>query len=175
MPLTRQQATFIFNQNVGCRYGTDTNGAAYGFMDIEGAGQDGHDPPPSPSTIMAWLRDPNAVQFQPRWDDRLWNTCGVIVSMSPAGTVLLVSKAAPTAERYLFADGLARGDRYSFRKCNRLPPDAQILATIPYGAAMDAVGTEADAPAPTDAAAVTAGQVQDLFDKIMTNLAKLAG
>ncbi len=168
----RAEAKFIFDNEVGCRYGTTTAGAAYGFLDIVGAGQDGHgsDQDPTPAQILAWLRDPQADEFQPRWDQRLSNTCRAIVGLSAAGTVILVSRALPTAERYHVEGGL--GDGYTFRKVNRLPPDARILATIQYGDGDAAPETE-DAgfgPAPS-----TAGDdIEKLIEAIMQALGKLA-
>jgi hypothetical protein len=169
MPLTQQEASYIFDQTVGCRYGTTIDGAAYGFMDIVGAGQDGDGShqDPTPQQVLAWLQNPQAPEFQPRWDQRLYNTCG----LSPAGTVLLVSKAQPTAERYHVQGGL--GDGYTFRKVNRLPPDAQILATIHYGAG-DAVPESEDAGS-GPAADVAEGEVDELVGAVMQELGKLAG
>ena len=173
MPLTQAEAQYIFNNTLGCRYGTTTAGAAYAFMDIVGAGQDGNDPPPPVATVLQWLQNPQAPAFQPRWDARLWNTCGVIIGLSAAGTVILVSQASPTAERYLFGSPLAQGDGYSFRKNNRLPSNSQILATINYGLG-DPAPEEEDPQPPTDTSNVTSEQVQDLYNKIMAALAKLA-
>jgi hypothetical protein len=173
MPLTHAEARFIFDNDLGCRYGVTIDGAAYGFMDIVGHGQDGHDPGPTMQEVMRWLSNPNSHEFQPRWDDRLWNTCGVIVSLSPAGTVILVSRAVPTAERYLFADPLHRGDGYSFRKNNRLPPNAQILATIPYGEGHAAAEREDIGPMPENVQ-VSKEQVEELCGKVQVALAKLA-
>lgn len=174
MPLTTAEANYIFEHTLGCRYGTTTVGAAYGFMDIVGEGADGGPVNVPAQTVLSWITNPNQPQFEPRWDDRLWNTCGLIVAFSPAGTVLLVSKAAPTAERYLFDNPAARGDRYSFRKCNRLPPDAQILATIQYGQGVAAPEQEALVAA-SPVAAVDIKTVQKLYDTIFVTLKKLAG
>lgn len=171
--LSKREAEAIFNRDIGCRFGTTTEGAAYAFMDIVGSGEDGHDPPPPMEVVLRWLRDPEAPEFEPRWHDRLWNTCGVIVSLSAAGTVLLVSRAAPTAERYRFHGDLSRGDGYSFRKCNRLPPDSGILATILYGEGRAETVREAFGPPPT-MLEVSEKEVKDLFDKIKAALAKLA-
>lgn len=173
MPLTQGEARFIFEHTLGCRFGTTTQGAAYAFMDLTGEGQDGQEPPPSQQTVLRWLQNPNALEFEPRWDNRLWNTCGVIVSLSAAGTVILVSKAAPTAERYRFASDLARGDGYSFRKCNRLPPDSEILAIIPYGQGEIAAEREDMAPSP-GGLDVTSTQVKELYDAVMVAIGKLA-
>ena len=173
MPLTQAQAQYIFDNTLGCRYGTTTAGAAYAFMDIVGGGQDGNDPPPPAATVVQWLQNPNAPAFQPRWDQRLWNTCGVIIAWSAAGTVMLVSQAGPTAERYPFNSPLAQGDGYSFRKNNRLPPNSQILATINYGQGVPAPEEE-DLQSPEDTSNVTGPQIQDLVNKIVAVLAKLA-
>jgi len=172
MPLTVAEALFIFNNNVGCRYGTTTTGAAYGFLDIVGAGQDGDGAgqDPTPAQMLAWLQDPQAAAFQPRWDQRLYNTCRAIVGLSAAGTVLLVSQARPTAERYHVEGGL--GDGYTFRKTNALPPDAQILATIQYGEGAAAAETE---DAGFGQAPIKAGDdVETLVAAIMQSLGKLA-
>lgn len=171
--ISRAEAKVIFDHDMGCRYGTTTEGAAYAFMDIVGGVEDGHDPIPPTEVILRWLRNPEAPEFEPRWDNRLWNTCGVIVSLMPAGTVLLVSKAAPTAERYRFGSTLSRGDGYSFRKCNRLPQDSQILATIQYGESRVATLPETLGPPPT-VLGVSEEQVKELFAKIKAELAKLA-
>lgn len=174
MPLTTAVADYIFDQTLGCRYGTTTAGAAYGFMDIVGEGQSGGPDPVPPQTVLSWIQDPNQPEFEPRWDNRLWNTCGKIVDLSPAGTVLLVTKAAPSAERYLFLSDAARGDRYSFRKCSRLQPDSAIVATIPYGDGVAAVEQE-DIVATTSDATIDIKTVQKLYDAINLALKKLAG
>lgn len=97
----------------------------------------------------------------------------MIVSLSAAGTVILVTRAAPTAERYLFGSDLARGDGYSFRKTNRLPPNADIVATIQYGNGEAALETEDIRLAPPGPE-VTDTLVKELYDKISITLAKLA-
>ncbi|WP_267394803.1 MULTISPECIES: hypothetical protein [unclassified Sphingomonas] len=173
MPLTPAEASYIFNNNLGLRYGTTTVGAAYGFMDILGDGEDGGDKIPPIREVMSWLTNPNQPRFEPRWHDRLWNSCGLIVALSAAGTVILVSQAAPTAERYRFDNPAARGDTYSFRKCNRLAPDAQIMARIDYGVG-DALPEAEHMPMPDDTAAVDLKTVEQLFDAILATLKKLA-
>lgn len=174
MPLTTAQANYIWTNSVGCRYGITTIGAAYAFMDIVGQGQDGNDPLPGNNVIIPWLQNPNAAQFEPRWHDRLWNTCAIIVSFSPAGNVMLVSGAAGSAERYLFDDNnLNRGDGYSFRKCNSLPPGASILANITYGMGTPAP-EQGELPAYKDGVNVTDDQVQELYGKIEAMLVTLA-
>jgi hypothetical protein len=171
--VTQAVAQAIFDQNIGCRYGTTINGAAYGFMDIAGADEDGGSIIPPMQTVIAWLQNPNAPAFEPRWDNRLWNTCGVIVSLSPAGTVLLVSEATPTAERYKFHSDLGRGDYYSFRKCNLLPPNSAILATIQYGDGQDATANENFGPPPSTTDP-TKEDVAALYEKITVALGKIA-
>ncbi|WP_308815247.1 hypothetical protein [Sphingomonas sp. GV3] len=172
MPLTPQEALFIFNHTLGCRYGTTIDGAAYGFMDIVGAGADGGDRIVPLPTLRAWLTDPSQPQFEPRWHNRLWNTCGMIVGLSPAGNVMLVTKASPTAERYHFNSPLARGDGYSFRKCNRLPPNAAILANIAYGVGASVPEAE-DITAIDNFDGVDARTVKYLYDTILATIKKL--
>jgi hypothetical protein len=173
LAITANIAQFIFNNNVGCRYGTTTQGAAYGFMDIVGGGEDGGPILVPPATIIRWLSTPDAAEFEPRWDERLWNTCGIIVGLSSAGTILLVSEAAPTAERYRLHGEIARGDKYSFRKCNLLPPNAAILATITYGTGQCAAPREALGPPPSTTDPDPA-EVEAVYDEIMAALKKLA-
>jgi hypothetical protein len=149
MPLTRKEASYIAMNAVGCRFGTNTNGAAYGFTDLVGEGKDGGKT--TMTEIKAFLLNPD--EFQPRWDNRLWNTCGVILGLADSGTVLLLGRAPPTAERYNFLDTQARGDGWSFRKCNQVA-NADILASVDYGHGMT---------------------VQDLFDALIGNIRRLAG
>ncbi|PQQ41998.1 hypothetical protein CE143_05415 [Photorhabdus luminescens] len=174
MSLTRIEAQYIYNNNLGCRYGTTTGGAAYAFMDIEGEGKDGGSMIPPNSVVMSWLRDPGQPAYEPRWHNRLWNSCGLIVTLSAAGTVLLVTKAPPTAERYLFDNEAARGDHYTFRKCNRLSPDSKTVATIHYGGGKREP-EDGKIASPVDAALVDTATVGKLYNAILAELKKLAG
>lgn len=160
MAITPQIAKYVFDHTVGCRYGTDTRGAAYGFLDIDGGGSSSGSTMPDSRTLLAWLKNPSG-----RWDDRLLNTCGVIVSLAPAGTVLVVSDAAPTAERYLFGAPCALGDGYSFRKANRLSPSARILGTVTYNASNSPVTNDGERCA----------LAAQLRGDMMNELARLAG
>ena len=176
MPITTAQAHFIFERKLGCRYGTTTAGAAYGFLDIVGGGQSGGPVNPLPAVMMQWIQTPDATDFEPRWDNRLWNTCGVIVGFSAAGNVMLVTQAAPVAERYRFSAPSARGDGFSFRKCNRLPDGSAILATIPYGNARHTPAPEReDYPHLPADAAIDDKVVAKLYAAVSTAIAKLAG
>ncbi|MCW7549815.1 hypothetical protein OO184_18220 [Photorhabdus sp. APURE] len=174
MPLTHIEAKYISDNNLGCRYGTTTGGAAYAFMDIEGEGKNGGALIPPTSVILGWLRDPNQPAYEPRWHNRLWNSCGLIVSLSAAGTVLLVTKAPPTAERYLFDNEAARGDHYTFRKCNRISPDSKIVATIHYGGRKGEL-EDGEIASPVNAALVNIATVEQLYNAILAELKKLAG
>ena len=170
--LSTNEAIFIANNSLGCRAGVDPVNAAYGFMDIVGEGQDGTDPQAPPHTILMWQKNPSAEEFHPRWDFRLWNTCGVIVKHKSAGTVLLVTKATPSAERYRFGVYPERGDGFSFRKANALS-GSKKLATIHYGQAGPTMGDEGLGPGPTDFE-ISEEQVQELFDKIRMAIAQVA-
>ncbi len=174
MSLTRAEAQYISNNNLGCRYGTTTGGAAYAFMDIQGEGQNGGALIPSTQTLLEWLRNPDQPAFEPRWHNRLWNSCGVIVGLSASGTVLLVTKAPPTAERYLFNNEAARGDKYTFRKCNRLAPDSTTVATISYGQ-RKGEPEDREIASPVDAALINIVTVEQLYNAILAELKKLAG
>ena len=170
MPLTPAEANFIAIHKLGCRYGHTIGGAAYGFIDILGDGRDGGNV--TPMDIFRWTVNPDQPAYEPRWHDRLWNTCGTIVGLSGAGNVMLVTLASPTAERYLFPSPAARGDGYSFRKCNRLPPNAQILANIPYGAG-HAAPEQADIVAVANGADVDLKTVEQLYDSILVGIKTL--
>jgi hypothetical protein len=172
MPLTQQEAVFIMHNALGCRVGTTIDGAAYSFSDIVGNGEEMVQP--TTEQTIAFCQNPNSPQFQPRWDDRLWNTCGVIIGLSTRGTVLLVTLAYPTGERYRFNSAAARGDRYSFRKTNRLPPDSQVLASIPYDFGGGELRRESLLPdGETAAAPVTRDQVKALYDAVTTTLGRV--
>jgi len=170
MPLTSSEANFVSTHKLGCRYGHTIDGAAYGFLDILGAGRNGGNV--GPMDILSWTQNPNQLQFEPRWDDRLWNTCGTIIGLSDAGNVMLVTLASPTAERYFFGAPSARSDGYSFRKCNRLPPNAAILANIAYGAG-NGLPEQEDIAAVDDLTDVDMQVVEQLHTAILATIKKL--
>lgn len=170
MPLTPAEADFIDTHKLGCRYGQTIDGAAYAFLDIVGTGRD--EGQATPMQRFLWTMNPNQAPYEPRWDDRLWNSCGTILGLSAAGNVMLVTQASPSAERYLFPSPVARGDGYSFRKCNRLPPHAEILANIPYGAGI-ALPEQADIVAVADGADVDGNGVERLYDAILSGIRTL--
>ena len=129
MPLTPAIATLIINEKLGCRYGETAENAAYCFDDIVGEGDRAGIP--TPMQMLQFMQDPQAAAFQPRWDQRLWNTCCCIASLGQTGgPVILVTKASGAGERYRCTGGFAQGDGFSFGKCGKLQPDAQILARV---------------------------------------------
>ncbi|NHB98837.1 hypothetical protein [Photorhabdus stackebrandtii] len=173
MPLTSAEAQYIFDNTLGCRYGTTTGGAGYTFMDIEGEGKSGGRLTPPLPVVLDWIRNPNLPAFEPRWHNRLWNSCGVIVGWSTAGTVLLVTNAPAStpAERYRFNNNeAARGDKYSFFKCNSLAPNSTIVATISYGQ-RKGESEDREIASPVDDIV----PVEQLYNAILAELKKLAG
>lgn len=127
---TKSMVAKIVKQYLGCRVGNDIDGAAYCLSDIGGSGK--YEKPDTidwPMELHKWMSNPE--NFGPQWTDRLWNTCAFIVNSARAGTILVVTNAIPTGERYLNTVD-ARGDGYTFAKSNRLPSNSDIVNRIPY-------------------------------------------
>jgi len=162
MALTPAQANYIFVNRLGCRYDDPNSREGYGFSDIEGAGENGGTPTPPMEVLRDWLLNPNQPAFEPRWHNRLWNTCGHIIAFHPAGNVLLVTQVNASYERRPFLYPIARGDGYTFRQDHQIPAASVTVATIPYGGNL------------TQEAGVSQVAVEELFNKIAEELKKLA-
>lgn len=162
MPLTPAQANSIFTNRLGCRYDDPNNRVGYGFLDIEGYGENGGSITPPMDVIVQWLQNPNHADFEPRWHDRLWNTCGHIIAFHPAGNVLLVTNLNPVYERRPLLYPIARGDSYTFRQDHLVSPASLTVATIPYGGNL------------AQGVGVSKESVEQLFNTILETLKKLA-
>jgi hypothetical protein len=132
LPLTTQMARYIEDIELGCRAGDTAERAAYGLEDIFKGPIEKVDPATRAKTLIKWTMNPDDPQFTPLWDNRLWNTCHLIAELKSqgSGTVLLVSRAAPNAERYQYTGNDSRGDGYTFAKKNSLPSNSEVLATV---------------------------------------------
>lgn len=126
---TQAMAKAINENNIGCRVGTNIQGAAYALSDICAEGT-------RPSIIECikrrnkWASKPQC--YEPLWSNRLWNTCAFILSLAPAGgTILIVTRAAPTAERYKNSWN-PYDDGYTFAKANKLPQNSETIATFTF-------------------------------------------
>lgn len=132
MPLTSAQANYILRNKLGCCFNFPNERIAYGFGDIEGDGEHGGTVPPQADVIIAWAQNPNQPPFEPRWHDRLWNTCGFIIAMNGSGVLSLVTQATAVFERRHFDDPLARGDQFTFRRHHALPGNSVAVGAIPF-------------------------------------------
>ena len=110
----------VWKYKLGLRVGTDLNGAAYAMCDLG-------DPRLSGLGLLKFGGNPNSDTPRAQaWDARLRDTIAYIKSdvRSHSGTLLLVTQAHDTGERY--GVGVA-----TFRKCPRLA-DATEAARIDF-------------------------------------------
>lgn len=117
-------------EKIGIRFGADVQGAAYAMSDL------GDEfPDRTSSEMMARIRFiTNPVRggdWERGWAQRYYNSVLMIKLLAPRGRLLVVSQAAPTAERYRPGQN-PLGAGYTFRKCNRLAHDSAILAQRDY-------------------------------------------
>lgn len=159
MPLTQAQALYISRVRLGCRYDAPNNRVGYAFLDIEGDGENGGVQPPPWEN---WLQNPNQPAYEPRWHDRLWNTCGHIIAFNPVGNVLLITKVQPVNERRHFDYPPARGDGYTFRRQHLVAVNSETVATIPFGGNVE------------QEVGVTQQAVEQLYNAVLEQLKKLA-
>lgn len=124
--INRERGQKVIERNLGLRYGSDVQGAAYDLSDIGVVDTD---------TIakLNWLKAPT-----PDWNYRLYNTMAKILSLADQGELLLVTKASGSGERYSTTVGdlgsrwEPYGDGKTFRKCSRLPSNSEIVARRTY-------------------------------------------
>ncbi len=118
----------IFKDKLGLRYGSDIVGAAYALSDFG----DEFLELPALRQVQSLLR-PLQNNWERLWDDHYYNTLVNIKRLADSGSLLVVSLAFPDAERY-HAGTNGTGDHLTFKKCNRLQPDSEIIAQINYTA-----------------------------------------
>lgn len=121
---TPQQLQNVFNNHLGLRVGTNTNGAAYSMEDF---GMDDN----APMDVLKWVFNPNSNLARAQlWEDHLYNTIWKIFDLTaPPFNLMIVSNAPYSgkhAEKYHALNG--RGDNYTFRKCNHLTQNSAIIA-----------------------------------------------
>jgi hypothetical protein len=119
------------------RSGTEARNAAYGMTDLDDTGY-------NLLQVMQWVHDDTRhPALTPIWNARLQNSVCVIAGLSGATmNLLIVSRGLPTAERYTADGPCAVGDRKTFKKNNRLPPDSVILDEHEFPSSLEGV-TEA--------------------------------
>lgn len=120
----------IQKQKLGIRFGADVEGAAYAMTDM---GDEFLDSTPNEilDRVRFILNPVRGGDWERAWAQRYYNSVLMIKLLAPHGRLMVVSGATPTAERY--APGGGKGHGKTFRKCNRLPHDSQILAYKDYG------------------------------------------
>lgn len=119
----------IEKDKIGLRCSADTEGAAYAMSDL---GDDLNRAGNGLNRLRFIMVPVRGEEWEREWAERYYNSMWKIKDLRSAGSLLLVSKASPTAERYNAPGG--KGSCMTFRKCNRLPPDSAILAQLDYGA-----------------------------------------
>lgn len=128
MSITPVQAQAVLDGSLGLRSGLEPKHAAYGMNDIFGEGQG---PPAIPKAVQiaTWLQTPAA--YDDRWRQRLENTVKYIQSLAAeGGTILVLTGASASAERYHVANGMRDG--FTFAKCPRVQRDSATIATITF-------------------------------------------
>lgn len=134
VPPTKEMAQYIEECEIGCRYGTDLNGAGYGLTDV-----DGNDFTSNrwAACVIRWTEDPATTEFEPLWTNRLWNTCGFIRQSNASGTILIIARALPSAERYSYDGVDYRGSGETFAKKGSVQ-NSQIVTRFTYSNTDDA-------------------------------------
>lgn len=120
----------IERNKVGIRFGHDVEGAAYAMTDLGD-----RFPERTTAEMFARIRfitDPErGGDWERSWAEMYYNSVLMIKLLAPHGRLLVVSGATPTAERYRPGRD-AIGHNNTFRKCNRLAPDSQVIAHMDY-------------------------------------------
>lgn len=147
-------AKFVADNEIAVRVGASAEGACYALTDLTGGRDfDSSDLRGWIKALGAWTQDPTAAPGDPRWGDRLWNSCVMMHKHSGGkGTVHFIIGAAPKSDRYLVQKDAA-GDGLTFAKNNR------ALDALPDANPIDMTGHD----------------VQWLYDHVFDELRRLAG
>jgi hypothetical protein len=151
---TATTARFVEANEVAIRVGASAEGACYALTDLTGGHDfDSHDLKGWVKALTDWVADPSAQPGNPRWVDRLWNSCAVMHDLSGGtGTIHFIRHATPKSDRYRVRHDAA-GDGLTFAKSNH------ATETLPEARPIN----------------MTGHNVQWLYDEVFKELRRLAG